>query len=45
MELTANTANNEQGIFALDEAIEDVRTGRISDSFRTPEELFSHLGL
>ncbi len=29
----------------IDEAMEDVRLGRMSDSFSTPEEVFEHLGI
>ncbi len=30
---------------SIDEAMEDVRLGRMSDSFSTPEEVFEHLGI
>ncbi|MBR6030446.1 MAG: hypothetical protein IKP36_00610 [Bacteroidaceae bacterium] len=29
----------------IDEALEDVRLGRVSDTFSTPEEVFEHLGI
>ena len=29
----------------IDEAIEDVREGRVSRPFTTPEEVFEHLGI
>ncbi len=29
----------------IDEALEDVRSGRVSGPFSTPEEVFEHLGI
>lgn len=29
----------------IDEALEDVRLGRVSGPFSTPEEVFEHLGI
>lgn len=29
----------------IDEAIEDIRMGRVSNPFSTPEEVFEHLGI